>query len=141
MDKKQRGITIRGDSAMMEFTYEGKRCRETVRMPPTKTALKQLQQNRQAILYEIKMGTFDYFKHFPLSKKAKTFRKNRTDLYTIGEGLKDWFKRNETKYERSTIQGYKSAIFYHLIPQFGALAIAELSAIQVKEWLGGLKVL
>lgn len=138
MDSGNKGITIRGNSAVMAFTYQGKRCRETIPLPPTKAALKQLQQKRQAILYEIKNGTFDYLKHFPLSKKAKVFRQTRADQYTIQEALRDWLKRNESKYELSTLHSYNSAIFHHLIPQFGALKIADLSVIQIKEWLAKL---
>lgn len=138
MDSGNKGITIRGNSAVMAFTYQGKRCRETIPLPLTKSALKNLQQKRQAILYEIKNGTFDYLKHFPLSKKAKTFRQGRADQYTIQEALKDWLKRNESKYELSTLRGYNSAIFHHLIPQFGTFKIADLSVIQIKEWLAKL---
>lgn len=90
---------------------------------------------RQAILYEIKTDTFDYLKHFPHSKKAREFRKTRPDHFTIGEGLKAWLHRMQTKCQRSTLAGYSSAIHYHLIPKFGALAIADLTATLVKEWL------
>jgi integrase len=48
-------------------------------MPPTKTLIKELNRKRQAILFEISNGTFDYLKHFPNSKKAREFRKNRSD--------------------------------------------------------------
>lgn len=90
------------------------------------------------IRYEIKLGTFDYLKHFPFSKKAKSFRQGRADQYTIQEALKDWLHRNEPNYELSTLHGYNSAVYHHLIPQFGALKIADLSVIQVKEWLAKL---
>lgn len=136
MDSGYKGITIRGNSLVLAFTYQGKRCRETIPQPPTKTALKQCALKLQAIKYEIKMGTFDYPKHFPFSKKAKAFR--RADQYTIQEALQDWLKRNQPKYELSTLHGYSSAIFYHLIPQFGALKVVDLSAIQLKEWLAKL---
>ena len=141
MVSKRKGLTIRGNSVVMPFTYLGKRCRETCPKPTTKSGWKLLEQKHQTILFEISMGIFDYLKHFPNSKRGKMLLKSRADFYTIGDGLKDWFKRNESKYERSTVQGYKSAIFYHLIPQFGSLAIADLTAIQVKEWLASLKTL
>lgn len=138
MDTGQKGLTIRGNSVQIAFTYQGVRCRETVPMPPTKTALKELSLKRQSILYEIKTGTFDYAKHFPNSKRGKEFRKTRPDQYTIGEGLTAWLQRVRSKCERSTMRDYSSAIHYHLIPEFGHLPIADLSAIMVKEWLAGL---
>jgi integrase len=79
MDARQRGITIRGNSAQVSFTYQGVRCRESIPIPPTKTAQKELALKLQSIKYEIKIGTFDYNRHFPYSKKAKEFRKNRPD--------------------------------------------------------------
>jgi len=93
---------------------------------------------RQAILHEIKMGTFDYAKYFPHSKKAKELRKTCPDHYTIGEGLKDWLQRGQVKWQRSTIRDYNSAVFHHLIPEFGNLPISELTAIRVKKWLADL---
>lgn len=62
MDTGQRGIRARGNSLQIEFMYQGVRCRETVPVRPTKSAIKALGQQRQAILYEIKTGQFDYLK-------------------------------------------------------------------------------
>lgn len=138
MDRGQKGITVRGNSVQIAFTYQGVRCRETVPMPPTKTALKELALKRQAILYEIKTGTFDYPKHFPQSKRAQAFRKTRPDRYTIGEGLKDWFQRIAAKCQRSTLRDYDSAIRHHLIPKFGHLPLAAFTATMVREWLAEL---
>ncbi len=135
MDARQRGITIRGTSAQIAFTYQGVRCRETIPIPPTKVAQKELMLKRQAILYEISIGTFNYSKHFPHSRKAKEFRKTRPDLYTIKEAIISWLQRNQSKLQKSTLQDYNSAIYYHLIPAFGELTISELTASKVKEWL------
>ncbi len=131
-------MTVRGDSIQIAFTYQGVRCRETIPRPPTQTLLKQLALKRQAILYEIKTGTFDYVKHFPDSKRAQQFRKSRPDLCTIGEALNAWFRRYWEDYERSTQRDYQSAIDHHLIPRFGSLPLADLTAIMVKEWLADL---
>lgn len=138
MDAGHRGITIRGNSAQIAFTYQGMRCRETIPIPPTKAAQKELILKRQAILYEISIGTFDYSKHFPHSKRASEFRKMRLDRYTIKEALKSWLQRNQAKLQTSTLQDYNSAIYHHLIPTFGDLTIAELTASKVKEWLSEL---
>jgi integrase len=135
MDRGHRGITFRGNSAQIAFTYQGVRCRETIPIPPTKAAQKQLILKRQTILFEISMGIFDYGEHFPDSKKAKEFRKTRPDRYTIVEGLKDWLKRAQSRCQPSTLRDYASAIHHHLIPTFGDLTIDELSTLKVKEWL------
>lgn len=138
MDARHRGITIRGNSAQIAFTYQGVRCRETIPVPLTKAAQKELILKRQAILYEISIGTFDYSRHFPYSKKASEFRKARPDRYTIAEGLKDWLQRAQARCQLSTLRDYTSAIYHHLIPIFGNLTIDELTALRVKEWLADL---
>lgn len=138
MDRGHRGITFRGNSAQIAFTYQGVRCRETIPIPPTKAAQKQLILKRQTILFEISMGIFDYGEHFPDSKKAKEFRKNRPDRYTIGEGLRDWLQRSQSRCQPSTLRDYTSAIYHHLIPTFGDLTIDELTVIKIKEWLSNL---
>ncbi len=138
MDRGNRGITIRGNSAQIAFTYQGVRCRETIPIPPTKAAQKQLVLKRQTILFEISMGIFDYGEHFPDSKKAKEFRKHRPDRYTIEEALKSWLQRNQAKFQISTLQDYNSSIYHHLIPTFGDLTIAEVTASKIKEWLSEL---
>jgi integrase len=118
--------------------YQGIRCRESVPIPPTKTGLKQLAQKRQAILYEIKTGQFDYLKHFPHSKRAQELRKSRPDRYTIGEGLKEWLQRIRPSCEASTLRDYVGIVHHHLIPKFGNLTISDLSATQIKNWLAEL---
>ena len=138
MDARQRGITIRGNSAQIAFTYQGVRCRETIPIPPTKAAQKELTLKRQAILYEISMGTFDYARHFPFSRKAQAFRQTQPDHQTIKEALKNWLQRNQAKLQKSTLQDYNCAIYHHLIPTFGDCTIAELTAGKVKEWLSEL---
>lgn len=138
MDAGCRGLTIRGNSVQIAFTFQGMRCRETIRIPPTKTAIKELKKKRDHILYEISTDTFDYLKHFPFSKKAKQLRKTRPDRYTIAEGLKDWLQRAQSRCQQSTLRDYTSAIYYHLIPTFSDLTISELTALKVKEWLADL---
>ena len=138
MDRGHRGITKRGESFQLSFTYQGVRCRETIPKPSTRAGEKELELKLQAIKYEIRIGSFDYLRHFPYSKKAREFRKTRPDRYTIGEALKNWLKNNQNRFQISTLQDYNSAIYHHLIPALGDLTIAELTSSKVKEWLSEL---
>ena len=140
MDTGQRGIRVRGNSLQMEFMYQGIRCRETVPLAPTKSAIKALAQKRQAILYEIKTGQFDYLKHFPHSKRARQLRKTCPDRYTLAEALTDWLKRIQPNCQASTLRDYQSAVYHHLIPTFGDGVINDLSVTQIKNWLAGLQI-
>jgi integrase len=115
--------------------YQGKRCRETLRIKPTKTAIREVSRKREAILYEIAMGTFDYGHHFPNSKNALKFSTNTGALITVEEALKSWLRKAEKRCQHSTIRDYNSSVYYHLIPNFGKLTLNEFSVSHVYEWL------
>nr|WP_106593321.1 tyrosine-type recombinase/integrase [Marinobacterium halophilum] len=124
----------------MDFTYMGQRCRETLRVKPTKTAIKEASRKREAILFEIAMGTFDYGQHFPTSKNAIRFGKNKGALVTIEEQLKKWVRKAEKRCQHSTIRDYNSSIYYHLIPNFGHLTLDQFSTAHVYEWLDTINI-
>ncbi len=140
MDTGQRGIRARGNSLQIEFMYQGVRCRETVPVRPTKSAIKALGQQRQAILYEIKTGQFNYLKHFPHSKRARQLRKTCPDRYTLAEALTEWLRRIQPNCQASTLRDYHSAVYHHLIPTFGDGVINDLTVTQIKSWLAGLSI-
>ncbi len=50
MDSKLTGITANNSSIQIAFTYNGILCRETIKVKPTKSSLKQAQRNREAVL-------------------------------------------------------------------------------------------
>ena len=118
----------------------GQRCRESLRIKPTKTAIKEASRKREAILFEIAMGTFDYGQHFPSSKNAIRFGKNKGALVTIEEQLKQWVRKAEKRCQHSTIRDYNSSIYYHLIPNFGHLTLDQFTTAQVYEWLDTINI-
>lgn len=135
MDRGQTGVRARNTSIVLDFTYMGQRCRETLKVKPTKTALKEASRKREAILYEIGMGKFEYARHFPTSKNALKFSRNKGALITVEQALKDWVKKAEKRCQFSTIRDYNSAIYHHLIPAFGALTLDCFHTSHVYEWL------
>ncbi|MBN8157105.1 DUF3596 domain-containing protein, partial [Vibrio vulnificus] len=60
----------------------GKRYRESLGLAPTKQNINFARHKREAILYEIKIGIFNYAAHFPDSKHAsgKPRSKQLSDL-------------------------------------------------------------
>lgn len=67
---KHKGVEIHGKSLRVVFTWRGRRYRETLGLQVTKANIKHAAQLRAAILHEIKIGTFDYGRHFPDSRHA-----------------------------------------------------------------------
>ena len=59
MGRKHKGVIARGDSIQISFMYQGERCRETLRIPPTRGNLELAARKRAAAMYAIEMGTFD----------------------------------------------------------------------------------
>ncbi|MFT4463612.1 MAG: Arm DNA-binding domain-containing protein [Sodalis sp. (in: enterobacteria)] len=68
-----RGVAIHGKSLRITFHYKGQRCRESLRLPPTKSNIKYATGKLAAINHEIKSGVFLYHAHFPESERALQF--------------------------------------------------------------------
>lgn len=134
MDRRQTGVRARGNSIIIDFTYQGERCRESLRIKPTKTALKEMHRKREAILHSIAIGNFDYADHFPNSPKAIKLTKTPARLITIEQALKDWLKKKSKRCQYSTLKGYNSVIYHHLIPEFGSLSLMDLQPSHIDNW-------
>lgn len=142
MDRKYPGVMKRGDSVQITFAYHGQRIRETIRVgkDPTKTIMKELADKRHNIIYQIKIGTFNYAEHFPESKNVFKFSKNKGGLITVKQSLNAWLKKKQRRCQYSTIRGYNSIVGHHLIPSFGHLTLDQLTTSDLYEWLDTLKI-
>jgi len=70
MDRRK-GIARRGKSIQIDFYLDGKRCRETLKLPPTKANLAHAADKKAAIQHAIAIGKFRYADFFPDSKRAR----------------------------------------------------------------------
>jgi integrase len=139
MDRKLEGVRPRSDKSIeIDFYFQGKRCRETIKMPPTKANLLHASRKRAAVLHSMALGNFNYAEHFPQSRHAATLGKLTNK--TIEDSLNDWLHNGRNKLEASTLRGYKSAINYHLIPAFGTISIGQLTANDIKNWVKNLSI-
>ena len=65
------------------------RCRESLGLPVTKANIKHAAQLRAAVLHEIKVGTFEYGRHFPNSKHAANYSRAKDEhLQALAERYK-----------------------------------------------------
>ncbi|HDY7534883.1 TPA: site-specific integrase [Vibrio vulnificus] len=103
LDNLPPGIEVRGNSLRISFYYKGKRRRESLGLPPTKQNISFVRQKREAILYEIKIGTFSYATHFPDSKHASGTPR-ALDLETLAKRFLE-AKANDIR--KSTLQRYE----------------------------------
>lgn len=139
MDRKLEGVRAKSNKSIeIDFYYQGKRHRETIKLPPTKANLLFAERKRASVLHAIALNNFNYAEHFPESRHAAVFGKFTKK--TVGEALKDFLRNTKRKYEASTLRGYTSAIYYHLIPAFGAIPLRKLTTMDIKDWISGLEI-
>ncbi|TAJ20460.1 MAG: site-specific integrase [Rugosibacter sp.] len=138
MDRRK-GLKVRSDSGIeIDFMYRGRRCRETLKLEPTKPNLQHAARMREAILHEIAIGTFNYGKHFPNSALAKTL--SGRSIQTVNQALDAFLQAAQKRCAPSTLRDYKSAVEYHLKPAFGDRLLVDLSTAEIKAWIGGLAI-
>jgi len=71
MGGRQNGVrSATQSSTAIDFYYQGVRCRERIKLAPTKANQKYVENLKAQILTEIARGTFDYGKYFPDSTRA-----------------------------------------------------------------------
>ena len=139
MDRRPRGIRVRGDRIQIDFQYQGVRCRETLPLRPTASNVKLAVQKREAILYGIATRTFNYLEHFPGSELGRRlFRK--ANQVTVGELLDSFLRTRQQSTERSTWKNYRSAVNHYLVPQFGKKAVSDLKTSDIRAWRAELGV-
>ena len=66
-------IGTRYGNIYIDFRYRGTRCREQTKLPDNPANRKRAKQILERIEAEITLGTFDYAKYFPKSKRAEQF--------------------------------------------------------------------
>lgn len=133
------GVRIRSPRSIeIDFYYLNQRCREAIKILPTKANLLFAQRKRAAILHEIGIGTFNYSAHFPDSRRAATLSK--VSNKTISQALDEFLLTSRRNCEASTLRDYQSAIEYHLKPAFGDFLLRKITATQIKVWMGGLTI-
>ena len=138
-----RGISVRElDSSKcirIDFTYRGVRCRETLKIEPTKANIKYAERLRGEILNAISLGTFNYQDYFPNSQRSKMFGYSVVKS-TVGELLKEYMEIAEKTLEPSTFNSYRKTCEAHLYPAFGNIPIKDLSSMIIRNYVTKLEL-
>lgn len=138
-----RGISVRElDSSKcirIDFTYRGVRCRETLKIEPTKANIKYAERLRGEILNTISLGTFNYQEYFPNSQRSKIFGHSIVKC-TVGELLKEYMVVAEKTLEPSTFNGYRKSCEAHLYPAFGDIPVKDLSSMSIRNYVTKLEL-
>ncbi|MCA3991404.1 tyrosine-type recombinase/integrase [Vibrio vulnificus] len=97
------GVETHGNTLRIAFSYKGKRYRESLGLPVTKQNVNFAKMKRETIMYEIKIGTFNYAAHFPDSKHASGTPR-ALDLETLA---KRFLEAKAHDIRKSTLQRYE----------------------------------
>lgn len=142
-EKQQNGISIRGETIRIDFSYQGIRCRETLKLPPTKANIKYANMLRSEIMLNIQRNNFNYADYFPNSKNVVKFAKVKARKYRCAELLNklssDYNKMEENgSMSPSTNQGYQKLIKGLIFPYFANYFIHEVTPLIIREWIEGI---
>lgn len=133
--KPRSGVrAVSASSIQISFTYQGKRCRENVKLKPTPANLKRAERHRAAILNAIENGTFDYGATFPNSTNAAQFSAQPGAAITLERFLSDWWRSEEKDLKASTRAVDKRILFNQIVPEFGKLALTDLRWHLIRDW-------
>jgi len=134
--KGQHSETIR-----IVFQYQGKRCRETLKLSHTKNNISYARRLQGEIVNAIERGQFNYCEYFPNSKIAKALRQPviidppATKVVTVGDLLTDYLLIAERNLEYSTFLCYQQIARDHLFPKWESLPAQQLTTRDLRTWI------
>ena len=120
------------------FTFKGTRCRERIKIKPSPTNRKRVENHLGAILDSIDKGVFDYSSTFPDSPRRLQFLDYQGDALLLSTYLDNWLEAQKKRLKASTILSYTKASNL-IIEQFPTTILANLRRSDVKMWLSSLK--
>jgi integrase len=133
-----RGLRIRRgrtkDQIVMAFSFKGKECRERFDGAVTPENIERARRVLALINEEIKLGKFEYKKHFPRSRRALQLGPTENNP-RIGDLLDDWLRESEPALSPSTFVAYKKIVEGHLRPKFGKTRVRNLTAKDIRQWI------
>lgn len=141
MARKYRGVTARSsESIQISFTFQGRRCREVLRIPVTEGNLRYASNRRIEILSKIERGTFDYPTEFPESRSKIAKASKKGCHITVGEAMNRWLISCQKRCAYSTVRDYTSAVRFHLEPRWGHYTLDEMNRQEIEDWIHSLSV-
>jgi len=134
---------------IIDFYYQGFRCREQTTLPDTSANRKRLQKVLERIESEIGAGTFNYCQFFPNSRQAAKFEQvalpnvpvtsvashsfavatSATPLFR--DFAETWFSEKEIEWRRSHKTLIRNELDRSLIPEFGVREVGQISKADV----------
>lgn len=137
----------RTNCLIIDFYYQGARCREQTALDDTPANRKKVQKVLDRIELEIQTGTFEYRRFFPNSKNADKFdpapvvRATAAPIPlhvggtpTLADFAETWFTEKEVEWRNSHKRVIRLDIDNRLKPKFGDYEVGQISKSDVLAW-------
>ena len=138
-------IFTRKDSTKLgiDFTYRNVRCRELTALDDTQVNRRKVSKLVSIIEAEITLGTFEYSKYFPNSKKAAHFASmgsgpTLTDTPLFKAFAELWFGEMSVQWRQSHIDTIRGTMANYLLPQFGDKEVGHITKADILEFRASL---
>ena len=126
-------IRERSGKLIADFRYMGIRCRETTNLEDNAYNRRILKKRLEQLEAEITLGTFEYEKYFPKSKRVDDFKEKRSQQIAVQtkvplfkEFTELWFKQKQVEWRTSYQQKVSIVIKNYLIPAFGNQVLSKI---------------
>ncbi|MGN0935122.1 Arm DNA-binding domain-containing protein [Acinetobacter amyesii] len=126
-------IRERSGKLIADFRYMGIRCRETTNLEDNAYNRRILKKRLERLEAEITLGTFEYEKYFPKSKRIDEFKEKRslqiavqTRVPLFKEFTSLWFKQKQIEWRSSYQDKVSIIIKNYLIPAFGNQVLSKI---------------
>ncbi len=134
-------VYARRGKLFFDFSYLGTRCREYTKLNDTPANKKRVESIMDRIEAEKLLGTFEYVKYFPNSKRLDKFqaieRKKVNSIHGVPffeDFTKLWFKENEIAWKYSYKSTLRNSLDKHILPVFGEMPVSVISKAQILEF-------
>lgn len=136
MGRNEHGVRAASESSIeISFQYNGRQCRERVKIKPTPANLDRARRHREDILDAIAAGTFDYAVTFPNSAHLKKHPEARP--LTLGLYLDGWLKAKRPQIKSSTYASYRK-IIGRIINAIGDILLADIKRKPIVDYAASL---
>ncbi|MGR5063996.1 Arm DNA-binding domain-containing protein [Photobacterium sp. DNB22_13_2] len=136
-------INVKNNKLYLDFRYKGQRCREYTKLIDNSSNRRRLGQLLKNIEAEIILGTFDYAKYFPKSKKVEKFavlaeHKHKAKAYfespdapRLNEFAEIWLSEKHIEWRKGHYEDVDGILRKYIIPMFGSKKISAITKQQI----------
>jgi len=139
MGREGSGVTESGGKCRLSFTWQGKRCRETLDLAHTPSNIRAAERMLAGMRDQMRLGTFDYGATFPGSRQVKTGAvpaASGARGKSFGAAVQDFLDSKADKAKSTRTQYRNAGEFWKL--QFGAdTRLGDITPSKVKKAIAG----